>query len=403
VEKGWTPAGELQPGDQFVSLGGERARVASLRDTELVEPVFNLSVADNHTYFVSDGDPGFSVLAHNVSPRPMPGNGQSSDESSWYDVFSAEKNGLNAAVGKVGGWIGGLFRSGTKPAEQWKKERAQAAMAEQNGPIESWLPKAHEIDALPDFRTEHRKRQEAQRDAAVAQQPGGEEQLAREAQRLESRKNLADNVTAFTPGLNDIRDLYEFGTGKDFVRGSQLTVQQRNQTAMMSMIPGASGSEGRKLDKALKEGTDLVRPSTATTAPGKSFIKREHLQAAAGETALRQSVEKIPGEVIVKAGGPVTQNGADIVSFNKNTGQVTLWDNKALKDAEMVQPSKTFTKESSRAKALENAGKAIDASNLPEAEKAAARNAIKEGNVRYITHGSGVAKNSVVEFGNSMK
>jgi hypothetical protein len=63
--KGWTAAGELAVGDYVHTLSGSWARVEEVFDTGCYETVYNLRVADYHTYFVGDEDWGFAAWAHN--------------------------------------------------------------------------------------------------------------------------------------------------------------------------------------------------------------------------------------------------------------------------------------------------------------------------------------------------
>ncbi|MBY0456593.1 MAG: hypothetical protein K2V38_04595, partial [Gemmataceae bacterium] len=64
---GWTPAGELREGDRLATLSGEWVPLAEVYDTDQWEPVYNVRVADWHTYFVGDEGWGFSAWAHNLS------------------------------------------------------------------------------------------------------------------------------------------------------------------------------------------------------------------------------------------------------------------------------------------------------------------------------------------------
>ena len=67
LRKGWVPAGKIEIGDELRCENGQFVVVTDLFANGDVEPVFNLRVADNHTYFVaSEGGP--SVLVHNQSP-----------------------------------------------------------------------------------------------------------------------------------------------------------------------------------------------------------------------------------------------------------------------------------------------------------------------------------------------
>jgi hypothetical protein len=64
--KGWTPAGELVPGNRLVSSDGRLVAVHGVQETGEHVRVYNLRVADRHTYFVGADDWGFDVWAHNT-------------------------------------------------------------------------------------------------------------------------------------------------------------------------------------------------------------------------------------------------------------------------------------------------------------------------------------------------
>jgi hypothetical protein len=63
--KGWTAAGALTAGDRIATLSGEWVAVTEVFDTQEWEPVFNMRVADHHTYFVGDEHWGWAAWAHN--------------------------------------------------------------------------------------------------------------------------------------------------------------------------------------------------------------------------------------------------------------------------------------------------------------------------------------------------
>ena len=67
--KGWIPASQLQIADRFRGYDGQSVELRRRILANAVEPVFNLQVADNHTYFV--GAPGGrrSVLVRAGGPR----------------------------------------------------------------------------------------------------------------------------------------------------------------------------------------------------------------------------------------------------------------------------------------------------------------------------------------------
>ena len=63
---GWTAAGKLQAGDLLSSHDGQWVAVEEVYDTGESETVYNLRVAEHHTYFVGGEDWGFSVWRHNA-------------------------------------------------------------------------------------------------------------------------------------------------------------------------------------------------------------------------------------------------------------------------------------------------------------------------------------------------
>jgi hypothetical protein len=64
--RGWVPAAELRPGDELLSDFGVWTAVEGLDDSGSDEAVYNLRIADYHTYFVGASDWGWSAWAHNV-------------------------------------------------------------------------------------------------------------------------------------------------------------------------------------------------------------------------------------------------------------------------------------------------------------------------------------------------
>ena len=63
--KGWVKAAELVAGDLLSGDGEQWLAVDEVYDTSDYETVYNLRVADFHTYFVGCQEWGFSVWAHN--------------------------------------------------------------------------------------------------------------------------------------------------------------------------------------------------------------------------------------------------------------------------------------------------------------------------------------------------
>jgi hypothetical protein len=65
-ERGWIEAGALTPGDLLCGHGGRWTAVTKVVETPDRVTVYNLRIADHHTYFVGGADWGFSVWAHNA-------------------------------------------------------------------------------------------------------------------------------------------------------------------------------------------------------------------------------------------------------------------------------------------------------------------------------------------------
>ena len=64
-DKDWFAVGDLEVGDILVTADGDEAEVTDLELEKLAEPitVYNLEVADSHTYFVGE----YGVLVHNYT------------------------------------------------------------------------------------------------------------------------------------------------------------------------------------------------------------------------------------------------------------------------------------------------------------------------------------------------
>ncbi|MEV0990805.1 polymorphic toxin-type HINT domain-containing protein [Streptomyces sp. NPDC049949] len=69
--RGWTGAADLQPGEGLWSDSGRRILVTAVSHRETLQPAYNLTVAELHTYHVVAG--GTSILVHNANgPGPVP-------------------------------------------------------------------------------------------------------------------------------------------------------------------------------------------------------------------------------------------------------------------------------------------------------------------------------------------
>jgi hypothetical protein len=71
--KGWTATREVEVGDEVIGHDGQWVAVEAVEDTGRIETVYNLRVAQYHTYFVGSREWGFSVWAHNAECTIPPG------------------------------------------------------------------------------------------------------------------------------------------------------------------------------------------------------------------------------------------------------------------------------------------------------------------------------------------
>ncbi len=71
-DRGWTAAGDLQPGDLLLTPTGDWVPVNRVEDLGEIEPVYNLEVEDHHTYFVAGARGGPAVLVHNACAPALP-------------------------------------------------------------------------------------------------------------------------------------------------------------------------------------------------------------------------------------------------------------------------------------------------------------------------------------------
>ena len=137
--KGWTPAKELQPGDEVRLLTPGWQRVESNVDTGRTETVYNLEIEGDHTYFVGDLTWGWQVWAHNTGEGCNPaviraiiiGRGMPAIKAAagalkekgviakWYQAWQknfplATKEQLAAALARNERWLRAKIKAGYK-------------------------------------------------------------------------------------------------------------------------------------------------------------------------------------------------------------------------------------------------------------------------------------------------
>ncbi|MEF9388670.1 DUF637 domain-containing protein, partial [Ralstonia solanacearum species complex bacterium KE056] len=156
-------------------------------------------------------------------------------------------------------------------------------------------------------------------------------------------------------------------------------------------------SNGVALDPRLPDPVAGLGYEPKVLSSSSPNIAYSQVNGYVGELNLANTVAQLPNERVVRYGDAVGTHGADIVSVNVSTGEVTLWDNKYRSGTTMLNPSPTFDPDSSALRgALRDAVTAIRGSNLPDAVKlTAVQNALR-GNVTTNTVGAGAARNSTI-------
>ncbi len=102
--RGWTAAKDLRIGDVLVSHDGFRLPVEGVAESGRTEAVYNMTIEDDHTYFVGCEKWGWSVWAHNATCVPSP-NGVIlgvNRNPAWTATQLAEAGRKIAAINKAG-------------------------------------------------------------------------------------------------------------------------------------------------------------------------------------------------------------------------------------------------------------------------------------------------------------
>ncbi|WP_230963458.1 filamentous hemagglutinin N-terminal domain-containing protein [Burkholderia stagnalis] len=163
-----------------------------------------------------------------------------------------------------------------------------------------------------------------------------------------------------------------------------------------------AGSSGWKVFNGIEVSSNLPPPVAGWDySPNMLKGKTEnqiwaHWTGYQGEINLANKVAGLPNESVLLWGDAIGTNGNDIVSVNRATGQVSLWDSKYSSAVDSLKSSPTFTPGSNRlSSAIDQARLAVENSALPDSVKATALGNINRGNFVTNTVGSGGYKNSV--------
>ncbi len=339
--KGWTAAGALAEGNRIATLVGDSIAVSEVFDTEEWEPVYNLRVADFHTYFVGDEEWGWAAWAHNLY------------------LTAVEEGGKS------------ILRTGKVPTNKYvsaDKSKIVRTAAEARGyaTLEEARAEATRITTLANSLLS----------ALKAQNPAFTETMVDGLFRKYGRGYAGDFSP---PSAAESSANVEYGTDALFfaltsaplhggrsgerprLTWEQATAvfqsvnqQNSNQTGFVPWVAPAKPNfsalvplkptnppHGYTLpnpiaDPAYKIGTDGQAERT------------DHYNAAYYETLLAYQVHGGgtlgDAEIVVWWGAKIGSNGsADVISVNPTTGKVTLWDSKFRAETGGAIQSETFT------------------------------------------------------------
>ncbi|MGC5832380.1 hemagglutinin [Ralstonia pseudosolanacearum] len=161
--------------------------------------------------------------------------------------------------------------------------------------------------------------------------------------------------------------------------------------------PATRVSNGVALDPRLPDPVAGLGYQPKVLSSSSPNIAYSQVNGYVGELNLANTIAQLPNQTVVRYGDAIGTHGADVVSVNASTGEVTLWDNKYRSGATMLNPSPTFDPGSTALRgALRDAVTAIQGSSLPDTVKLrAVQNALR-GDVTTATVGAGAARNSTI-------
>lgn len=197
------------------------------------------------------------------------------------------------------------------------------------------------------------------------------------------------NVTADANGQATGLSVQE--TTTDFKWNNTVLNGDLNQNPSQSRV-----TNGITLDSRLPDpvaGLDYVPNTLNSPNPN---IANSHINGYTGELNLANRIADLPNQTVVRYGDMVGTRGADIVSVDNVTGEVTLWDNKFRSNEGYIKDSPTFSG-ARLTNARDQAERAIRASDLPAEVKAKALENLEKNNYRTNTAGDGNSKNSTTK------
>jgi hypothetical protein len=336
--KGWTPAKALRPGDLLPSHDGQWVPVEEVEATGEAETVYNLRIADFHTYFVGSLAWGFSIWTHNSRYEKL--------MEAIAEV--SKKAGLNWTIEYV--------------------KRVFAKVSKQLKPVIDGRKSAKQTKALSKMREKLAHEGTNQAKSPKQKGPG----KVRPPLKREHTEEAIGNVKGLTvPPRIPPADARLEALEKQFPLPVKVVGKKQYE------LPERDNGSGRDQVSSKKEGQ---KP------------KEEHIDAAVAETQMAYDVHQgkykgFENDVVLFWGHPVTENGVDLISVDAKTGRVTFWDSKhsRVETKKIETPSDTFRNPDSMNEAVDQARELIQNSNLPGPIKQQALDNLEAGKYQYTT------------------
>lgn len=158
--------------------------------------------------------------------------------------------------------------------------------------------------------------------------------------------------------------------------------------------PEIRTSNGIALDIRLPDPVAGLDYIPKTLASPNINIASSHLNGYTSELTLANAIASMPNQTVLKYGDAIGAHGADVISVNNVTGEVSLWDSKYRSADVLIGESPTFTNASAMNKATAEAIDVIRKSNLPANIKQIALSNLQNSTFTANTVGGGSAKSS---------
>jgi hypothetical protein len=362
-------------------------------DTQEWEPVFNVRVADHHTYFVGDDGWGWAAWAHNLYLKADTVAGQvvirsGSATSEWY--ISADQTKLVHGAGKA-------WHPTTLPAGQAEADRLTTLSKNFLKALQAVNPKFSDTMSDKLLLTYGRGYKGDFGPPTAAETAAAAAVAGADADADPPKVGTDQLFFALTSAQSDRPAGGRNGrprlTWEQATQVFALVNQYQQAASQTGFVPWVAPAKPNLAALDTLKPTNLVA-GFALPDPQASVrykvgldgkpVRTDHFLGAYYETLLAYQVQAgtvqsgVGPQLVVWWGAVIGSNGsADVISVDPTTGQVTLWDSKARSDSSTAPiQSDTFTnkrrREAARNQAI-NVIRALTAQQISDDLKTKAR------------------------------